>query len=163
MNCCLLILKEFYIIKFCWLICGSIIVKTTTTITKAMYCNQTVHFWLEVSLCINSCMQLLYDYTNLMMVIIIIRGVGGGGGGGERREEEHNMKLYLRVVWWSQTHRSSQSGGSGDMAIPNLFWRNVEVVSVPPPLYLNFYRKLVMIAKRSIERVADTYRNFYLC
>ncbi len=37
---------------------------------KAMYCNQTVHFWLEVSLCINSCMQLLYDYTNLMMVIM---------------------------------------------------------------------------------------------
>ncbi len=58
--------------------------------------------------------------------------------------------------------RSTQSGMSGDMAIPNLFWRNVKVVSVSPPLYLNFYRKLAMIAKRSIERVADTYRNFYL-
>ncbi len=41
---------------------------------------------------------------------------------------------------------------SGDMAIPNLFWRSVEVVSVPPPLYLNFYHKLAMIAKPSIER-----------
>ena len=30
------------------------------------------------------------------------------------------------------------------MAIPNLFWRNVEVVSAPPPLYLNFYRKLAL-------------------
>ncbi len=48
------------------------------------------------------------------------------------------------------------------MAIPNSFWRNVEVVSVPPPLYLNFYRKLAMIAKPSVERVADTYMNFYL-
>ena len=36
------------------------------------------------------------------------------------------------------------------------------MVSVPPPLYLNFYRKLAMIAKPSVERVADTYRNFYL-
>ncbi len=34
------------------------------------------------------------------------------------------------------------------MAVPNLFWRNVEVVSAPPPLYQNFYRKLVMIAKQ---------------
>ncbi len=49
------------------------------------------------------------------------------------------------------------------MAVPNLFWRNVEVVSAPPPLYLNFYRKLVMIAKHlALERVADTHRNFYL-
>ncbi len=48
------------------------------------------------------------------------------------------------------------------MAIPNFFWRNVEVVSVPPPLYLNFYRKLAVIAKPSVERVADTYRNFCL-
>ncbi len=46
------------------------------------------------------------------------------------------------------------------MAVPNLFWRNVEVVSAPPPLYLNFYRKLAMIA--TLERVADTHRNFYL-
>ncbi len=36
------------------------------------------------------------------------------------------------------------------------------MVSAPPPLYLNFYRKLAMIAKPNIERVADTYRNFYL-
>ncbi len=36
------------------------------------------------------------------------------------------------------------------------------MVSAPPLLYLNFYRKLAMIAKPSIERVADTYRNFYL-
>ena len=48
------------------------------------------------------------------------------------------------------------------MAIPNLFWRNVEVVSVPPPLYLNFYHKLAMIAKPSIEKVAGMCRNFYL-
>ncbi len=40
--------------------------------------------------------------------------------------------------------------------------RDVEVASAPPLLYLNFYRKLAMIAKPSIERVADTYRNFYL-
>ncbi len=53
-----------------------------------------------------------------------------------------------RVVWHSQTYVARKArGGSGDMAVPNLFWRNVEVVSVPPPLYLNFYRKLVMIAK----------------
>ncbi len=37
--------------------------------------------------------------------------------------------------------------GSGDMAVPNLFWRNVEVVNALPPLYLNFYRKLAMIAE----------------
>ncbi len=48
------------------------------------------------------------------------------------------------------------------MAIPNLFKRNVEVVNVPPPLQLNFYHKLPMIDKLSIERVADTYRNFHL-
>ncbi len=48
--------------------------------------------------------------------------------------------------------RSAQSGGSGDMAIPNLFWRSVEVASVPPPLYLNFYRKLAMIAKPSVGK-----------
>ncbi len=48
------------------------------------------------------------------------------------------------------------------MAIPNLFWRNVEVVSAPPPLYLNFYRRLAMMAEPSVERVADTHRNFYL-
>ncbi len=36
------------------------------------------------------------------------------------------------------------------------------MVSAPHPLYLNFYCKLAMIAKLSIERVADTYRNFYL-
>ncbi len=48
------------------------------------------------------------------------------------------------------------------MTIPNLFWKNVEVVSAPPPLYLNFYCKLAMIAKPSVERVADMYRNFYL-
>ncbi len=37
------------------------------------------------------------------------------------------------------------------------------MVSAPPPLYLNFYRKLAMIAKPSVERVAiDTYRNFHL-
>ena len=41
---------------------------------------------------------------------------------------------------------------SGDMTIPNLFWRNVEVMSAPPPLYLNFYRKLAMIAKPSIGK-----------
>ncbi len=49
------------------------------------------------------------------------------------------------------------------MAIPNLLWRNVEVVSAPPPLYLNYYyHKLAMIAKPSIERMADMYRNIYL-
>ncbi len=50
------------------------------------------------------------------------------------------------------------------MAISNLFWRNVEVVSVPPPLYLNFYfyLKLAMIAEPSVERMADKHRNFYL-
>ncbi len=48
------------------------------------------------------------------------------------------------------------------MAIPNLFWRNVEVVSAPLPLYLNFYRKLAMTAKPSVERVADRYGNCYL-
>ncbi len=69
-------------------------------------------------------------------------------------------KRRVKVVRRSQTHVAY--GGSGDMAIPNLFWRNVEVVSAPPPLYLNFYRKLSMIAKPSIERVADTHRNFYL-
>ncbi len=36
------------------------------------------------------------------------------------------------------------------------------MVSAPPPLYLDCYCKLAMIAKPSIERVADTYRNFYL-
>ena len=36
--------------------------------------------------------------------------------------------------------------------VPNLFWRNVEVVSAPPPLYLNFYRKLAMIAKPSVGK-----------
>ncbi len=36
------------------------------------------------------------------------------------------------------------------------------MVSAPPPLYLNFYRKLAMIAKPSVERVVDTHRNFYL-
>ncbi len=36
------------------------------------------------------------------------------------------------------------------------------MVNAPPPLYLNFYRKLAMIAKPSVERVAGTYRNFYL-
>ncbi len=36
------------------------------------------------------------------------------------------------------------------------------MVSAPPPLYLNFYRKLAMIAKPSVGRVADTHRNFYL-
>ncbi len=36
------------------------------------------------------------------------------------------------------------------------------MVSAPPPLYLNFYCKLAMTAKPNIERVADTYRNFYL-
>ncbi len=55
------------------------------------------------------------------------------------------------------------------MAVPNLFWRNVEVVNAPPPLYLIFYRKLAMIAKPimklamiakpNIERVVDGYRN----
>ncbi len=34
----------------------------------------------------------------------------------------------------------------GTWAIPNLF-----LVSVPPPLYLNFYRKLAMIAEPSVE------------
>ncbi len=67
------------------------------------------------------------------------------------------------IVWWSQTHVARRArGGYGDIAIPNLFWRNVEVVSASPPLYLNFYHKLAMIAKPSIDRVADTYRNFYL-
>ncbi len=36
------------------------------------------------------------------------------------------------------------------------------MVSAPPPLYLNLYRKLAMIATPSIERVAGMYRNFYL-
>ncbi len=36
------------------------------------------------------------------------------------------------------------------------------MVSAPPPLYLNFYRKLAMMAEPTVERVADTYRNFYL-
>ncbi len=35
------------------------------------------------------------------------------------------------------------------------------MVSAPLPLRLNFYRKLAMIAKPSVERVADTYSNFY--
>ncbi len=48
------------------------------------------------------------------------------------------------------------------MAVPSLFWRNVEVVSVPPPLYLNLYRKLAMIAKPSVGKGDDTHRNFYL-
>ncbi len=34
------------------------------------------------------------------------------------------------------------------------------MVSAPTPLYLNFYRKLAMIAKPSVEKVADT--NFHL-
>ncbi len=38
------------------------------------------------------------------------------------------------------------------MAVPNLFWRNVEVVSAPPPLYLYFYRKLAVIAKPSVGK-----------
>ncbi len=66
----------------------------------------------------------------------------------------------------SQTRVARKAcGGSRDMAVPNLFWRNVEVVSAPPPLYLNFYRKFAMIAKLLnlvLERVADTHRNFYL-
>ncbi len=36
------------------------------------------------------------------------------------------------------------------------------MVNAPPPLYLNFYHKLDLIAKPSVERVAGTYRNFYL-
>ncbi len=36
------------------------------------------------------------------------------------------------------------------------------MVSAPLPLYLNFYRKLAMTAKPSIERVADRYGNCYL-
>ncbi len=59
-------------------------------------------------------------------------------------------KRRVKVVRCSQTHVAR--GGSGDMAIPNLFWRNVEVVSAPPPLYLNFYRKLAMIAKPSVGK-----------
>ncbi len=39
-----------------------------------------------------------------------------------------------------------------DMAVPNLFWRNVDVVSAVPPLYLNFYLKLVMIAILSVGK-----------
>ncbi len=67
------------------------------------------------------------------------------------------------IVWWSQTHVARRArGGSGDIAIPNLFWRNVEVVSAPPILYLNFYRKFAMIAKPSIEKVVEMYSNFYL-
>ncbi len=58
--------------------------------------------------------------------------------------------LYLRDVRRSQTHVARR--GSGDMAISNLFWRNVEIVSATPPLYLNFYRKLAMIAKPSIGK-----------
>ncbi len=59
----------------------------------------------------------------------------------------------LAVVWRSQTHVARKARGeSGDMAVPNLFWRNVGVVSTPPPLYLNFYRKLVMIAKPSVGK-----------
>ena len=53
-------------------------------------------------------------------------------------------------------------GGSRDMAIPNLFWKNVQVVSAPPPLYLNFYRKLATTAKPSVEKVVDRYGNCYL-
>ena len=60
--------------------------------------------------------------------------------------EPDHLALRVQRVW--------------GLAIPNLFWRSVEVVSAPPPLYLNF--KLAMIAKPSVERVADTYRNFYL-
>ncbi len=30
------------------------------------------------------------------------------------------------------------------------------------PLYLNFYRRLAMMAEPSVERVADTHRNCYL-
>ncbi len=42
----------------------------------------------------------------------------------------------VTLVWRSQTHLARKArGGSGDMAVPNLFWRNVEVVSAPPPLY----------------------------
>ncbi len=48
------------------------------------------------------------------------------------------------------------------MAVPNLFWRNVEVVSAPPPLYLNFYRKLAMIAKLRVGKGGNMHRNFYL-
>ncbi len=43
------------------------------------------------------------------------------------------------------------------MAIPNLFWRNVEVASAPPPLYLNFYCRLAMIAKPGIGKVGVTH------
>ncbi len=42
------------------------------------------------------------------------------------------------------------------MAITNLFWRNVEMASAPPPLYLNFYSRLAMIAKPSIGKVGVT-------
>ena len=44
--------------------------------------------------------------------------------------------LLLHLVWWSQTCEAW--GGLGDMAI-QLVLENVEVVSAPPPLYLNFY------------------------
>ncbi len=37
------------------------------------------------------------------------------------------------------------------------------MVSAPPPLYLNFYRKLAMIAKPSLGKGGDMHRNFYLC
>ncbi len=64
---------------------------------------------------------------------------------------------WVALFWRSQIHLAPFApGGSGDMAIPNLFWRNVEVVNTPPPLYLNFYHKLAIIAKPSVERVADT-------
>ncbi len=67
------------------------------------------------------------------------------------------------LVWQSQTHVARKAcGGSGDMTIPNMFWRNVEVVSAPPPLYLNFYCRLAMTAEPSVKRVVNTNRNFYL-
>ncbi len=74
-----------------------------------------------------------------------------------------SLRTHSGLVWRSQTRIVRKAcGGSGDMDIPNLFWRNVEVVSAPPPLYLNFYRKLAMTAKPSVERVADRYGTCYL-
>ncbi len=69
----------------------------------------------------------------------------------------------LRIVWRSQTHVTAKCGGSGDMAIQNLFWRNVEVVSAPPPLYLNFYRKFAIIAKPSIGKGGVTRIGISIC
>ncbi len=36
------------------------------------------------------------------------------------------------------------------------------MVCAPPPLYLNFYRKLGMMAEPRVERVADMHRNCHL-